>query len=38
MALTEAAETMHKYWLSTLNKVRVLVTKNEEFNAVQKHV
>jgi putative transposase len=37
MALTEAAETMHKYWLGTVAKVRVLVAKNEVFNAVQKH-
>ena len=37
MALNEACETMHKYWLSTLDKVRQSVNKHEGLTAAQKH-
>lgn len=37
MAFTEACDTMHKYWLSTLDKVRQAVNKHTGLTTTQKH-
>src|SRR5579863_3328868 len=37
MALNEACETMHKYWLSHLDIVRNHINKNTTLTATQKH-
>jgi IS605 OrfB family transposase len=37
MALTEASDTMHKYWLSTLDKVRQSIIAHTGLTTIQKH-